>query len=293
MPNIVSHYLLSKRLESYLDTEYPSYEYSKNALLWGAQGPDFLWSANCLKPNLKSTFELASEIHKGDPDKTLLFMSAFCEGADNPTERGYLMGFYSHYALDSLAHPFVNFGSEQAAESGEAVSEAAAHAEIEINLDTILLRYECGSLPNELRLKKCLPMDEMVISHISLIYSLLAKQIFEQDIDILNITAAAKKFCKYVKHCYDPLGIKRDFHIKAEKLAHKDPFKSLSFRPITEDDSHDYANILHNEWTNGGTVCTKSFFDLYEDAFNLLKAMADAYINKGSLPSLTMGRKFV
>lgn len=293
MPNIVAHYLLGKRLIEYIKKEYELESIDETALLWGAQGPDFLWSANCCLESCKNVFNLATDIHKQNPNDTLSFLSNFARGANNPVELGYLLGFYSHYAFDSIAHPFVNFGAEEMVKNSLANKLSTAHAIIEINLDTIILRYEKGSLPNELPLKKCLPKDEKVIGHMALFYSLLAKQVFSQDIAVDKIADAARKFCKYVKRSFDPIGVKRDFAIKVEKAKHKEPFKSLSYRPITEDDSCDFANILNNEWIQNGKTRTESFLDLFEEAFNLVKAMADCYFENGKLENLTQNRPFV
>ena len=48
MPAAITHYLQVERVVNGLKKLHPGFEYNKNAILWGAQGPDFILSHRCL-----------------------------------------------------------------------------------------------------------------------------------------------------------------------------------------------------------------------------------------------------
>ena len=113
MPSVITHYLLAQRLLAYTKQAYKDHKIHQNALLWGAQGPDFLFAAQSEK--LRS---LASLLHTAPSGQTLSFLSRFARESKNEIEQSYALGFFAHYALDSIAHPFVLSGAGQMAAQG-------------------------------------------------------------------------------------------------------------------------------------------------------------------------------
>ena len=94
MPSVITHYLLAQRLLAYTKQAYKDHKIHQNALLWGAQGPDFLFAAQSEK--LRS---LASLLHTAPSGQTLSFLSRFARESKNEIEQSYALGFFAHYAL--------------------------------------------------------------------------------------------------------------------------------------------------------------------------------------------------
>lgn len=141
MPSVITHYLLAQRLLAHIKQTYKDCKIHQNALLWGAQGPDFLFAAQ--SERLRS---LASLLHTAPSGQTLSFLSRFALDSKNNMDQSYALGFFTHYALDSIAHPFVLSGARQMAAQRSEISAAVAHNMIEVNLDVIMVRYEKARL---------------------------------------------------------------------------------------------------------------------------------------------------
>lgn len=288
MPSVISHYLLAQRLLSYLKEEHSDFEYDQNALLWGAQGPDFLYA----HPD-ENTRALADLLHRAPAGRIVSYLCDFARGSKNKIDQSYALGFLAHFALDSTAHPFVLYGAKRLAALQEGLEENTAHSLIEVNLDVILLRYEKSDLPSSVRLISCAPKDETVTQHIAVLYPLMLRALFQKDITLDQVDQSAKSFQKWLKRHTDRTGLKKDFILRREKKKRLPPGTSVMYRSLTEDDTYDYANIAQNEWTSGGAVKTETFFDLFEQADALLKAMADLFLSGGDASALTNGKTMI
>ena len=288
MPSVLSHYLLAGRMLAYLQEAHPGFQVNQNALLWGAQGPDFLYA----HPK-KEIQELANLLHRGDPYRTLSFLSSFAQDTKNEIDKSYALGFLTHYAFDSVAHPFVLYGAGQIAAPEAGLTENIAHNLIEVSLDVILLRYEKSDLPSSIRLISCAPKDETVTQHIAVLYPLLSRAVFQKEVSLHEISESTKCYQKWLRKHTDRTGLKKDLILRREKKKRIAPYSSVMYRSITEDDTYDYANIANNEWEDGGTIWTDSFFDLFGQADTLSKAMADAFLLGGDAAALSGGKPFI
>lgn len=73
----------------------------------GANGPDPLFFYKAW--NKEKNKELADLAHMMHEEKTGAFLLGLAKQADTPTKKSYVMGFYTHYAVDKAAHPYVDF----------------------------------------------------------------------------------------------------------------------------------------------------------------------------------------
>lgn len=288
MPSVLSHYLLAGRTLAYLQKGYPDFQVNQNALLWGAQGPDFLFA----HPK-REVRELATLLHRSDPYKTLSFLSSFARGTKNDIDKSYALGFFTHYALDSTAHPFVLYGAGQLAAAEADLTEDTAHSLIEVNLDVILLRYEKSDLPSSVRLISCAPKDETVTQHIAVLYPMLSRAVLQKEAALDEISESTKCYQKWLRKHTDRTGLKKDLILRREKKKRTAPYSSVMYRSITEDDTYDYANIANSEWERSGSVSTDSFFDLFEQADTLSKKMTDAFLSGSDTAALSNGAPFI
>lgn len=291
MPSIMSHYLLAKRVEAYIKEAYPDKAFSDKALLWGAQGPDFLFSYQSkTDENLMKTF--GKQIHGQGADQTITFICNFAKGSKSAVDAGYALGFLSHFAFDSVAHPFVLYAAQEMAKDRD-IDVHICHNLIETNVDIILLRYETGMVTNQLSLKTCAPKEDTVNQHMATLYYLLGKAVFEQEYDMDQIYKAAKDYQKTLRRLNDYTGFKKDYLLRKERKKNLPPTKSVRYRGLTEDDDYDYANIGNSSWTFGNTVYTDDFMSLMEKAYAYAVSLADAFFADADITGLTKNKTFL
>ena len=109
-------------------------------------------------------------------------MRDYDKQSKDPLVHDYILGFLSHYTLDSVGHPFIRYGAHMLHTLIEPSTEDTCHHTVESMLDVILLRYERSALPTEISLKKLVPKDMAVYRVIAglyqnLIFSLHGKQV--------------------------------------------------------------------------------------------------------------------
>lgn len=291
MPSVMTHYLLAKRIEEYISETFPQEEIDEKALLWGAQGPDFMFSFKTDGENAMRAF--AADIHKTNAEKTINFIADYGKKTNNKTAKSYALGFFTHFALDSICHPFVLYGAKALSEQKTNMNEHICHNLIETNLDVIMLRYEKGMITNELPLKKCAPKDKFLPQHIAILYTFLGKSVFNKEYNMDHILKSVYDYEKELKKLNDYTGFKKDLAAKKERRHNLPPQRSVKYRGLTEDDDFDYANISNKEWHSGNKIFTYNFMDLFEQSYSLSTAMADCYFYNGNVGELCRGKSFI
>jgi hypothetical protein len=118
-------------------------------------------------PFLKKGYGYIEDI--GDPYKKLIL-------------RSYLMGFLSHYILDSSAHPFINDVSK---------GQLNGHKILEMNIDTLLLqRYE-GEHSQKFDFDHYMKIDSSIINTVADMFSNItgiSAACYKKSVDHMRIT---------------------------------------------------------------------------------------------------------
>lgn len=291
MPSVVSHYLLARRLISALKEQGIEEKFSQPALLWGAQGPDFLYAFST-QGEKNGIHALAKTIHQTPAADALAFLTDFALKSKNPIDTGYVLGFISHFAFDSIAHPFVLYACKKIAED-KGFGEGTCHNLIESNLDVILYRYETGRLINEIRLKSCVPKDDSVNQHMAVMYGFMAQQVYKTECNMDDILKAARDYRKAVNKLNDYTGLKKDYIARKERKKGVEPTRSVRIRSITEDDEYDYANIAGSSWQHENRLYTYTFMEMFEQADELTESMANAFFKGEPVAPLAQNKTFL
>lgn len=106
----------------------------------GAQGPDPLFFVDVYKKKrVPDWHTFAGRMHR---EKTGEFLLHLLENAQSPVEKAYAMGFLTHYATDSLMHPYVEFLTQA---PGGPYGFASGHGYYEIALDSWLHQQDFGT----------------------------------------------------------------------------------------------------------------------------------------------------
>lgn len=267
MPAVISHYLQAERvLDIYL--KHGGVPVDRDAFLWGAQGPDFLF-CQIFFPWRKTLGmkKLGIRMHRENPIPMLSAMRDYvAENPDDNIVRSYYFGFLCHYSLDRTAHPFVYAQVDALKCQYPRCRSAFLHSKIETALDVILLRYERGELPTEFRLKKAFPKNRVVRQRIASLYSFVCRTIYEENVSE-KVILQTERDCRFLTGLQnDRTGLKkRFFHYFETK--HEKYLLSCLFRGLTEDEDFDYSNILTAEWSwpiDSPQKRIDTFFQLFE-----------------------------
>ena len=283
MPAAITHYLQVERVVNSLKKLHPEFEYNKNAILWGAQGPDFILSHRCLPGQTGNSIKKYG-VYLQDEEINNLQEQIFGVTNERPftgLEKSYLIGFFCHSILDRLAIPFINFSAQSLANLNPECPLKVCRNNIKSTLDVIILRYEKQQLPTEIRLKNLLPADEKVKNFMGELFCTLLNINYNAKVKKDDIFEAMCDFKKFFGLMTDRTGLKKALVQKIEKWRGKDAYMSSFIRDLTEDDSYDYSNLSHSIWTwpmESEEERTDSFFDIYEQSIVDSVAFADKFI---------------
>lgn len=286
MPAAITHYLQVERVVNGLKKLHPEFEYNKNAILWGAQGPDFILSHRCLPGQSGESIKKYGAYLQDEEINNLWEQVLAAMDEENFTilEKSYLIGFFCHSILDRLALPFINFSAQSLANLNKDCPLKVCRNNIKSTLDVIILRYEKQQLPTEIRLKDLLPKDEKVKNFMGELFCKILNENYNANICKDDIFEAMCDFRKFFGLMTDRTGIKRAFVKKIEQWQGKDEYMSSFIRDLMEDDSYDYSNLTHSIWNwpmDSGENRTDSFFDIYEQSIVNSITFADKFILSG------------
>lgn len=279
MPAAITHCLQSQRTLDKLREQGAALPPSRDAFLWGAQGPDFLMCHRFL-PWWKgeSLARYGDLLHDLPPAKTLSAMWRYVNSRPEDGEaRSYAMGFLCHYAADSICHPFVEYGARALAEKDPSQDEGVYHNEIESALDLIFLRYERAALPSEFPLKRTVPHNPAAQAAIARLYQPLFLELFGKQVGTELLAQSLEDCRRIFSLLTDRTGLKKNLVRRLERGKRR--AISCHIRGMAEQDGLDYANTLLEEWRwpwEGGAPRRESFFDLYEASVEKAAALIQA-----------------
>ena len=272
MPAIVSHYLLAERVLDDLKELMPDIDINRTAFIWGASGPDFFFCHRIL-PHQKnrSLRTMSTKMHNTPPELVLNYLVSYARYKCDDIAMSYALGFVTHYAFDSLAHPFILYSADVMSLRQPHKHCSLCHNEIESALDSLMLRVERKQRISEFRLPDAAPLDPAVNNAIAsamqgaLIY-LYNKCVYRSD-----IYTAQKDWRRSLAALNDRYGLKYRFISHAEHLVGLPPLLSPIFRRNYPDISMDPANLQHNKWVDKATSIehNESFFELADKAEEL------------------------
>ncbi len=159
----------------------------QNAYEMGANGPDPLFCGGIFPHKSKVNMQkLGSRIHA---EKTGVFLCALLCGAKTAAQKSYSMGFLTHYAADSVMHPYV---AAQTSEGGQ-FNRNGGHMFCESAMDSFFLTADKG--------EKCVVakytaplLNAKELAEISLLLKMCIKYVFCEDLTITEIADAFNTF---------------------------------------------------------------------------------------------------
>lgn len=299
MPDIMSHWLLGRRIcrDSFLAELYPDIDNA--AFLWGCQGPDILFYHRNLPWQSGSLHQYGTAMHKGNPStllRSLAKVCRYCAGReDYRLIYSYALGFCSHYCYDRTVHPLVYYNIELLEKTDERGKNFKYHNVIENNLDVMLLLHDTGRRTSDMNLGDCLPDCDGIDSAAALLYSLLICDLYGQHTPRKSAVTLAGDFRYMISLRNDSRFIKKPIAEAAEKLI---PYirpgtaggvLSSRFHPKTEETDFDYGNMTGSVWyypQDRSVRSSRNFFELTDmaqaESLRLMELFAGEVSRKGS-----------
>lgn len=277
MPDIWTHILCGNKSIATVDNEelYSEIINRLNIFKLGTQGPDIFyyyrfWSGL----NTKGEKILGHLMHTNKTGEFLINCLKYLKAQsdrDNYFELlAYVMGFISHYSLDSIAHPYIYcYALSKCSENSSNYMAGSCHKKLEVVIDNIYIKENSelrlgGMQPYEaIDVGFCVPVsvNDCLRTQIKKIYN------FEIKSNIINNAYRDMKLG--LKLLHDPNNIKLRTIRFIEKILGTPEKYSCAFYPVIVDNSFDYMNVSHNEWNNPykrQESCRESFNDLLNKA---------------------------
>ncbi len=269
MPAIVSHYLLAERVLTDLSELMPDVDIDRKAFIWGASGPDIFFCHRIL-PHQKqrSLRPMSTKMHNTPPELILNYLVSYARLKCDDIAMSYALGFITHYAFDSLAHPFILYSADVMSLRQPHKHSSLCHNEIESALDSLMLRAERRQCISEFRLQDAAPLDPVVNTVIASAMQGALLYLYNKGAYRSEIYTAQKDWRRSLAALNDRSGLKYRFISRAELLLGLPPLLSPIFRRNYPDISMDPANMKHSKWVDKatGTEHSESFFELADQA---------------------------
>lgn len=293
MPAAITHcFQALKALDEFQKKGGGSFSIDRDAFLWGAQGPDFLFFHNRLpKRKGKSLGEYGSRLHQGSPLPLLSALRGYVDRhSGDVSVRSYAYGFLCHYSLDRTAHPYVYYTVSALRKERPDKSESFLHCSIESVLDVIILRYERRILPTDFDLKRTVPWNPRVIDAIAKLYADVLNRLYGAGIREEQVFQAAKDCRRIQGLLNDRTTLKKTILQAWEKRRKSRGGYSCFIRGLCEEGGYDYANILASDWRwppGSKEIRSESFFDLYDRSIRESAAFMHGFFEAEDLMDLT------
>ncbi len=284
MPAAITHFLQAEKVMDELEKHSTGPSVNRDAFFWGAQGPDFLYCHRRLPWQRGTSLkQYAERMHRENPSGLFGAMREYAAaGNQDEIVPSYLYGFLCHYSLDRIGHPYIQYHTEELFEKYPEQTKAFLHNQIESVLDTIMLRYEKARLPVEFNLKWTVPKNREVQFQIADLYAFVLNRLY-------GLKDSGTALFQATEDCRRIFGLLNDRTTMkkalAERFEKRKKLHNLScwFRPMSESDEYDYANILLSDWRwppDSRTVRNEDFFNLYDqsvqESLELIRCFSDA-----------------
>ncbi len=285
MPAVLSHYLLAERVYKRLLPKMP--ELDHDLFLWGANGPDIFFAHRLMPWQTQRSLSKVSHIMHGTSAEIILnYLYGYSKTRNDNAIMSYALGFATHYAYDSAAHPYIVSYADNVSD-GKSVcdvipaeshfSKIAAkiklnsvyHNKLEGELDTLLLMHERKTPVYKFRLEDTSPKNKTAYRKIAeVLCSYLVVYDIVPDINEHEIIQSAKDWRAALHLLNDKISLKKLSVSALENLIKFPPVLSVFLRNIHIDTTDDPANLLHKPWVSpyDGNTHNESFFDLTDKA---------------------------
>ena len=270
MPNIITHGLFAKKVYNDITNKPLQNIIRQNPreFIIGSNGPDFFFFYKFFQKEYAHIRNIGSIVHATK-------INDFYQNAFECIEKeinidiknamiSYLAGHLCHWALDSRAHPYVNYHT--GAYTG--ISESWHHR-FESMMDAMLLKKIKNESIQTFKFYLLTKQSKNTIKAISNIYIPVLKKVYEIDLSEQQIKDALNDWYRIQTYLYDPTGTKTKILKLYEKKVNRPWLYSGNVVPYKIDERFDVLNESKKEWcypTDNTKKSNESFMEIFKRA---------------------------
>jgi len=196
-------------------------------------------------------------------------------------EFSYLAGFLSHYALDTLGHPYIFYFS--------GINSGHNHKYFECVVDTLISDIYNGKKAKLHKTGAAVTLTKHEQELIGLYLSKIIQDTFSHKIEPKEIIRSFKDMASTLKSLYDPISLKRSTFKLVDKASKSKGRIITATFPAKFNKSIDILNIKKATWNHPcdeSLIYDKSFLTLFKEAINysdeLITALSQYILNTTS-----------
>ncbi|MGI6508991.1 MAG: zinc dependent phospholipase C family protein [Erysipelotrichaceae bacterium] len=301
MPSVLSHCLCGEDAAKKCSNKNFQDLIKENEKIFylGCQGPDpFMFYHHFPfqnKERVKTVRNCSRLIHKGKVNDFFSALLKYAKKKDDAQLFVYVGGFFSHHALDSIAHPYVNYQTGSAYKNN-----LRLHQIFESQIDLALLTLK-GIKPEDYRADRKIVKLEDSAEKIAEMLSHCIKEVFDYEVtledakDSLDDMARAEKVFTHSKGKYK-------FFKYLEKLMKKPNVAVNMMMPLEYDEKMDAMNYGRELWHSPVDLTfasNETFMELYDKSVNqthkileLLSEYVDGKIDEDKILEIVGNRNY-
>ena len=241
----------------------------RNAVLAGSEGPDPLFFS-VLLPTVP---RIASMIHTSRTDDFLIALADACAASD--ITRAYCCGFFTHYAADTVIHPYVYARSL----TPQGVCSVNVHCTLEQQIETLFFRRQGHASGLPVQMAGIAALSGADRSEIARALTTAIRKVFPDDAPAYrHIRASLDNGVHISALLRSERGVWYRVLAAMLRPLRMDALVHAHMMPA-EPPAHDIMNDAHNPWSSLWTPSVQqneSFEDLYAAAVQRAQALVSA-----------------
>lgn len=284
MPNIITHGLFAKAVLDEINhvTLKEIIQKHPREFIIGSNGPDFFFFYKFFQKKYAPIRHIGSLVHSHKiHDFYDLAFDLIHEEKDEILKEAmtsYLAGHLCHWALDSRAHPYINYKTG----SYSGISESWHHR-FESMMDAMLLKKLRNESIKTYKFYLLAKQSPLTLEVISKFYIPIVKVNYDFDLTQKQIKDALNDWYKIQTYLYDPTLMKTKILKLYEKKTNHEWLYSGNVVPVEIDPTYDVLNEKKKEWcypTDPTKVSHESFMEIYMRAKKDICEILNAFENK-------------
>ncbi|MBN4069913.1 MAG: hypothetical protein COA82_11700 [Alkaliphilus sp.] len=260
----------------------------KEFLYLGAQGPDFFFYHRPFPWNVKSQIkDLGNLLHTQKTGKFIVSCLDFIKSSNYDKDDYYnliafIFGYISHYALDTIGHPYIfYFSGVQNKNKPETTKYGIFHKKLEIIIDVLVAKERRKNSQNKIKAFEWISVAKGSPDKIGKLMSEVIMNIHREVVSSRDILCAYRDMRSSIRILYDSIGIKTKLIGLLELLLNKKGIYTKAIYPNKINQQIDYLNKLNKTWNHPceeTAKITDSFLDILDKSVERTKhLLEDAY----------------
>lgn len=286
MPNVLTHGLMAQEIVKQLSEQkiLAATEAHKNVYLFASNGPDFLFYYNVWpwldQKRANEVSEHGEIMHKEKINEFIDTMILIAQKQDDEKNKqimiAYIAGYLCHWALDSVAHPFVFY------RSGDMKGEQKYdHYRYESAIDSKIVQLVYQQKLSKYPTVKFMNLNAYQEKVVAFLVSHAHQKVYQSSLTSQECLMCMKHAKEVLRILFDPTNLLYPVLRTFEKIMHKEktPFTSHIVRGYM-DHRYDELNMDREAWFNPcdpSEVHHESFMQLFEQAIGRGKLVLKAF----------------